>query len=1401
MKNIRLTSHFRIRFIVVIFFCISALISVHAESPKTWLKYKYPSVTAESALWLGTPQGLYQYHFEEDSWAVFAEFNGLPANDIQILRWDDEFLWVATSGGLAYGDVQLNKWVVYDTSNGLPSNTIYSIAFQEDYVWIATDKGAARYDKLIQEWELFEPGDGLPSSNVYDIAVDGDYVYFATDSGLVEYEVNFEKWRNYGKKEGLISESIRFIYQTTDFLWLFTDNGPSRFNKKLHLAQSFDDPRLYHDQIRDLIISGDTFWLATNSGLLTYSPATNIWRPYLESASLPDPVVESLYMSPDKSWFLTEGGIAVQDSKTKSWRRWDQTHGLSSDTYDAVVEFLGRIFLINEKTIDYYKPLENRWTLYPLRDLTGSGSGQGFAYSLDREKGSYVQVADNMRLSLSGSRFTYRHQGGIEYELDSGKETFHSDNAQKGDWKAQLSLPGGRTVNGFYNNTEFSQTLYGVRYKGIKGDIVQEINWGDVRHEQGKHGILQSIGVFGGSARLEAGPKTDRYKRSRFSAKGVSGEKTSGFESEFFTGNFKKGAATVLDNQYLRNRFYSIENSFDSPVLLLDETYAVYLDDRNPTTNTPNTIQKEVETALYAELDQLEAVVDYQIDSETGILQLNKSIQDTAILYIEAKTSTNDKISSTLQSPAKLIDYSLSNRYFVGGREIIPHSFSMEIKDLLGTPRSLADFGLDNDQNGRVDAEFIDYENGILIFPDDRPFSSAVYNEDNPDTNYVMTFRFESEISIINLRYRHLIRGSEQITIDGELLTAGEDYVLDYTSGTLLIIKEGILAEDSEIDITYEYYRDSSEQFQMGGLTYGMSDNVLIEANAYAFDAENSKEGDGQVTGIHSFSEFKWKLKGLDFRLTPEFASSTQGDKSGNSAQMRADISSKKVRFYTQIEKYDAGFTPLYEKKFKLGHLNERLTGGLTVYPVNFLDISTQYKKQKAQTDHNGNMPVEETMTGKILLSKKQLPAIALTGRRQSFDESVEKTVKESIKGNFEYQLPSDLLKAVSLKSMRLYGVWRRSWEEKTDVQIWQDGLNNRYDNQYLRMDFSPADLVQINAYYRGRSQHSDEGSQLESARLRSKRQKFFLDATIDRLTGLNMNLRYQNELLSYYPSANPNLSNLTMVRTVQSSVRLFPGKWIELMQPFTFEINVQPSWRGSLRNRKENISASSLIGFSEVSGPIASLDASRMTQLRSEYRPTAWFMLYSSVDFFENKMTRSSSERIVDTRRMNHRAEIRPNMNSLVTLQYQSSREDRGFNTTWKRDNPMIWFENRWSEKFYTRLNLTWWRELRNTGNINESTSSLSPLLGLTYRIPNSGKSGGTKTEIRNDFSFSIYRSEKVNREIKDNTFSNTFAIDFYPTSIFILRLRWTAGYRNDLIYDRDIFSHLWEARLTAQF
>ncbi len=1377
-----------------LFSCLLPLFFVYAfagaQDAKQWPKYKFPAIEAENSLWVGTPGGLFQYHYTEDSWSIYGKHNALPDNSIRILKYDDEFLWVATENGLAYGDIKLNKWTTYSNENGLPGNMINAIAFQEDYVWIATDRGTARFDKLIQELEIFTPNDGLPDSVVYDIEVNGDIVYFATANGLAEYDVNFEKWRYYGVKDGIVSDTLRFLYQTTDYLWIFTERGPCRFSKKLHSTLSFPDPRLHYDQIQDMLIDNEKFWLATTQGVLIYDPGNNMWREFQEQINLPDPSVQAMLLAQNKRWFLTSKGVAVLDEEKNLWQRYDQTHGLTGEVYQEIALFMGRVFLVKNNVIDYYKPVETRWFTYQLPDIRKLGQSSGLKASLDREKGSYIQLSDKIKLSMSGTRFSYKHQIQQQFSLNARSSYTQTTSANRGDIKAQLSLPKGRTINAFYNNADFDQVLYGTRYKGKDDDLIQEINWGDVRYEQGKNQLISSIGLFGSSVRFEAGRKTERYKRSLVSFKGWSGEKTSGTETEFFTGNLKTGQTSLLDADYIKNRYFFIDSIIvENPGTEIHET--IYIDDGDPYSNDQNTLTSRVIGGINGDWDIRTPVLDYTFQPEKGTVVFTRPVPEKATIVIEYRTPAGH-FTAVLQKPAQT-GHLLVNRYFVGGMEIIPHTLEMKIKDDNGTTYKLNRFGLDSNQDGTIDPQWIDYKNGILTFPSARPFPDSVYNRQNPVSFYRMEFDFRSEISILNLSYNHLIRGSETVTIDGEVLMRGQDYVLDYTSGSLLIIKEGILAEDSEIQVRYEYYRNTDEKVHMGGVGLGLSDNALVELGYFSFDKSNGSRII-RYSGYHVFGEFKWRLKKLDFKLTPEFARSDQG----NSIHIRNDISSSKMRLFGAYEKYDKDFVSLVTKKFQLGDLRERLSAGGTFYPFNFIDLTSQWQKQTALDSLTQKELVEENLTGKVLFSKSLFPAISISGFKRDLHAQEFVSRKNTLKGDFEYQVPARYLKNMAVRSLRLYGVWRKSWEDKKGRRpsVNQDWGKRIYDTRYMRLDFSPADRIQLNTFIRDKSVQSGEAPG-DHALLR-RRQKIFFDGTVDRINGLNINVRYQGQVLQQHPSAVSATHTLSLYRNLQSNLRIFPGKWWRTLAPVTFELNYQPTWWGYLKNVQQELSVFEKYARTRSRQYLQSMDQNDLYQLRGEWRPASWFLYYSGFDIYRLKNSQNASTRETHITRLNQKIEIRPSRNSLITVQYFRNDEDQiGYSHT-TRDNPMIWFENRWTEKLQTKINFMYWQETEKIGRLVEKKKNFSPLFGFTYRVPK-GKSGRALAEIRDDLSFSYYENIKPYGEIRNSTISNAFSVDYYPLSVFIIRVRWIAALNNKFASDDDRVDNLVEVRFSA--
>ncbi|MBN1782036.1 hypothetical protein JW948_12965 [bacterium] len=1372
---------------IFLLICLLLPVPVLSQPSKPWPDYRFPAVIADNSLWIGTPTGLYQYHVEEDSWSLYGKHNGLPDNHILMLRWDGDYLWVITPEGLAQGDTRLNKWLGFNRENGLPDSRALCMEFQEDYVWIGTKNGAARYDKLIQEWETFDTGSGLPDTLVYDIAVNEDLVYFATAHGLAEYDINFEKWRYFTQSQGLPSDTIRFIYQTTEDLWLFTPRGPCQFNKSRYTILPFlSDPRLKFDRIHAFVPDNNRFWVATDSSILIYDTNSTAWRDYQEASNLPSQVVNGFTISQESNWFATEKGVARQDESTKSWQTYDWTHGLTAEVYDRVMVYGGRVFLINENTIDYLKMAENRWYTHPVR-AAGTQSGQSFpVISLDRENGSYAQINPDVRLDLNGTRITSVSKWQHSTETGTGHTVSEWEHGNRMDVKGQLTLGQDRTLNAFYNNVDETQVIYGIRYRGRADDLIREIQWGDIRFEKGRQKLLTSTDIFGGAFRMEAGPRTEQYKRSLFSLKGGGGERTTASEMEFLTGNLKSGHMVKYDVDYVKNRFFALAIP-DMPSGFNAGDEIIYLDDASPGTDDKNTMHG-VLAEIEGDYDRLFPVIDYTV--ENGIVRLLRPVGDhmTLIAVLPEGPAAGEYILQHENHSTVL-----NNFYQLGVQDIVPHSFHLSISDTLGLTANLEVFGLDTNHDGIVDPEYIDYQQGILQFPASVPFPDIFL--DPAVSVYRMSYDFQTELNFFILKHDSLKRGSEILTLDGEILTPGQDYVLDYTVGTLIIIKEGILAEDSEIQIEYEYHKNTDKQLHWAGVGFSPSDRMMIEATGYAFDTETG--GQEQTQGVNFYGEFRTRISTWNLKLTPEFNRSQTGDRGGNHAYIRSDLSSSRFRLYGLMEHVDMNHRALLNKQFRLGNLRDKRETGFTIYPVQGLDLSGLWQKILAQTTESGYGNSEENAQGKILFSRPSVPAIAFTVRKQTLDTEYNSTGKWNLRGEMDYIVPPPVLNRLSVESLRIYAVLRQS-REKMSEKI--TGLHDAtlYDNAYFRLDLSPVSRIQLNGYFRHLRSTAAEQN-FDPVQMLNQHDKIFLDAVVDRITGMNINMRYQGDIHESVPSDFGRMHQFTLGRRLESSLRIFPGQWWKPLTSFIFQISIQPFWQGTLRNVNRQPGWTDRM-WPTLNDETTSSTDNHLIQYRGEWRPLPGLLIDTRHD--RQDIRTSGHQSLLNTRirRLNEKIEFRPVLNMLITLQYFRTMEEKAGLSKTIRNNPMMWIEKRWNAHLLTKMNFTVWQEERRIGKLTENTLTVSPLVGLTYRFfkKNSGSAAG---EIRNDFSTSFYRRRSWTSKQVQNVFENNCSVDLYPASIFIVRARWTISYTDRPEADTDIRNNTVEIRLTAQF
>jgi len=362
--------------------------------------------------------------------------------------------------------------------------------------------------------------------------------------------------------------------------------------------------------------------------------------------------------------------------------------------------------------------------------------------------------------------------------------------------------------------------------------------------------------------------------------------------------NFVQGRYFFLDSTYRENyRYYDKDfKHVITPLAVEIDNLEVYKSvrnvagssdnavpgwafaDPNEYFNNPDSIPSDQEHTRGSFI-RLEPNSDYQVDKYLGWIRLSRSLDAEEILAVAYSTvnsdtigdldpqdndeTTNPFILKLIQpknpQPVQTKTWNLMWRhvYDLGATGISEEGFEFRIirtegqtgqgkdsgPDKSGRTRPyLSIFGLDQfslggkAEDGKVDAMFIDYQQGELHFPDLTPFDpkgwfeydsytrrdtlvppslaegdaipelytkSTRENQDLATPPFNLTVRYSNESATKDLGFG-VLEGSEEVLLGGRRLTKGVDYSIDYMSGSLTIMNKSALAPGADLEIRYE---------------------------------------------------------------------------------------------------------------------------------------------------------------------------------------------------------------------------------------------------------------------------------------------------------------------------------------------------------------------------------------------------------------------------------------------------------------------------------------------------------------------------------------------------------------------------------------------------------------------
>jgi hypothetical protein len=299
---------------------------------------------------------------------------------------------------------------------------------------------------------------------------------------------------------------------------------------------------------------------------------------------------------------------------------------------------------------------------------------------------------------------------------------------------------------------------------------------------------------------------------------------------------------------------------------------AYEFEDNDVFNGTPSEGHKERDgTVLEFPSDKWEPLspsIDYNVDVDSGVITFLTTVNEEDYLcaaytveYSGGEYSVGqDGDGNLIPDDMKLLKqdgyggylqrYELKNRYYLGSTSIQEPTLEIKMfdntnseKDDDGTPY-VRIFGLDRSTpaDDQVDNEFIDFDFGLLIVPDDeesggiythrdrsQPNGSDGYNDflpfDYSDTEDgvvedptgndayspgILNHRYTFYVEYKSLRPSFLLQpniipNSETVTLDGVVLVRGRDYWIDYDSGFIEFLIEDVQDPDAVLSITYEY--------------------------------------------------------------------------------------------------------------------------------------------------------------------------------------------------------------------------------------------------------------------------------------------------------------------------------------------------------------------------------------------------------------------------------------------------------------------------------------------------------------------------------------------------------------------------------------------------------------------
>lgn len=796
-------------------------------------------------------------------------------------------LWVATDSGLASADVRVNDWQTYD----LPG-TVRALAFDDRYVWAGGDSGLARFDKYSETWQH------RADSPVLDLLAEKERLWIASAAGVLRYDPKFDRI----DRMPAPADSYTRIIETPSRIW---------FAGRTRLAGYRKDAASWTEygpiSVADFSTLGDTVLFTASGSPLIYDPGSDRWSvPQL--IGLPGSVTDA-YLTASEMTFASDEGLFVLDTKNDTRQVWNRSNGLENDTVVSAYADQRFIYALSAGTIQYYDRQPKIWK---HEDFAPPQARKQRLAFLD-DAGAHLTIVPETDIRLSGRAYYSRSR------TFSGGRSTTSDFENVG-LNLAAQHKSGRTLSAYYDDSDAERVAYGLGYRGVGNDLLHRANAGKLKSEYLEFDLIPQFSTLGANARLVLPRPLTPDPRSP-SLDLQAGRIESALRNEFFTGRSVDKETRLLDVNYAHGAFYRIP----SPVASRWDT--VFVDDRNPATNTPSTRAGFTVGGIIGDFDPLVRGTDYFLDRQGGVIHfLGARKPGDALVFL------TDRGAQVIQSES-VAGNALRNTYFFGP-DITPGTFELVIADTAGAVHALSEFGIDDDRDSKVDPAFINHDLGFLSFP------SPLAPDSTAPWRYRLSATYRSQSNFYSLACKPIVKNSETVLVDGAAMTRGSDYVMDYTSGVLLFLKKDAVTDFSQIDVRYSSVEKpetwaATDMLFSGQPTIAIGRSVTLAPGFTRVEDENIVHVSGRAEAGAGTDQ--------SLRFVPQLAVNTDG-------ALAQDYSiSGNYRIFSAAAQYrgfGSGFNEFGASDRRYGLLRHAAAASVGVEPLSQFHVDGSFKRE-----------------------------------------------------------------------------------------------------------------------------------------------------------------------------------------------------------------------------------------------------------------------------------------------------------------------------------------------------------------------------------------------------------------------------------------------------------------------